>query len=135
MSKNICVIGSGFAGLSAACHLAKQGNNVTILEKNSQPGGRARFFEESGFRFDMGPSWYWMPDVFERFFGNFGKKPSDYYELIRLDPSYAVKFKDELIPIPAQMPEIEALFERIEAGSAKKLRQFLAQAEYKYQVG
>ncbi|MFT6940917.1 MAG: phytoene desaturase, partial [Cyclobacteriaceae bacterium] len=86
MSKNICVIGSGFAGLSAACHLAKQGNNVTILEKNSQPGGRARFFEESGFRFDMGPSWYWMPDVFERFFGNFGKKPSDYYELIRLDP-------------------------------------------------
>ncbi|REE05905.1 phytoene desaturase family protein [Marinoscillum furvescens] len=135
MSKNICVIGSGFAGLSAACHLAKAGNKVFVIEKNNTPGGRARQLELSGFTFDMGPSWYWMPDVFERFFTQFDKKPSDYYELLRLDPSYRVKFKDEIIDLPASMPELEALFESIETGSAQQLRRFLKQAEYKYQVG
>ena len=89
--KHVVVIGSGFAGLSAATHLADKGNcTVTLVEKNSSPGGRARKFEHQGFVFDMGPSWYWMPDVFESYFANFGKKPSDYYDLIRLDPSYAV---------------------------------------------
>ena len=135
MNKKICVIGSGFAGLSAACHLAQKGHQVTLLEKNSTIGGRARIYQDQGFTFDMGPSWYWMPDVFERFFSQFGKKPSDYYQLIRLDPSYGVKFKDELIPIPAQMSELEALFESIEPGSAKQLRDFLKQAAYKYEVG
>ncbi|MEO8886249.1 MAG: FAD-dependent oxidoreductase, partial [Mucilaginibacter sp.] len=78
-NRHIVVIGSGFAGLSAACALAKEGFKVTVIEKNSQPGGRASVWETDGFKFDMGPSWYWMPDVFENFFALFGKKPSDYY--------------------------------------------------------
>lgn len=135
MSKHIGVIGSGFAGLSAACHLAKEGNKVFILEKNSSPGGRARQLKLSGFTFDMGPSWYWMPDVFERFFNSFGKKPSDYYSLERLDPSYRVKFKDDFVDLPASMAELEELFDSIEPGSSVKLRKFLKQAAYKYEVG
>jgi phytoene desaturase len=135
MNERVGIIGSGFSGLSAACHLAKAGYDVTVLEKNSTAGGRARAFEAEGFTFDMGPSWYWMPDVFERFFAQFGKKPSDYYELIRLDPSYRVKFEDEHIDMPASMSELEALFESIEKGSGLKLRDFLAQAKYKYDVG
>ena len=90
--KKVVVIGSGFSGLAAACFLAKAGFDITVLEKNSSPGGRARKFEENGFVFDMGPSWYWMPDVFDRFFEQFGKKTSDYYDLVRLDPSYRVFF-------------------------------------------
>lgn len=135
MAKKVCVVGAGFAGLSAACHLAKAGNQVVLLEKNESVGGRARTLSLDGFNFDMGPSWYWMPDVFENFFGKFGKQPSDYYELVRLDPSYAVKFKDELINIPADMAAFEAMCESIEPGSAQQLRKFLKQAEYKYKVG
>lgn len=135
-SKNkVVVIGAGFSGLSCACHLAKRGYQVTILEKNEQPGGRARTYSEKGFTWDMGPSWYWMPDVFDKFFGEFGKKVSDYYQLDRLDPSYQVKFKNEVIDIPARMSELESLFESIEAGSSEKLKSFLKQAEYKYNVG
>ncbi|MFN8692118.1 MAG: phytoene desaturase family protein, partial [Cyclobacteriaceae bacterium] len=85
MAKKVGVIGSGFSGLSAACFLARDGYEVTVFEKNATPGGRARQFHEQGFTFDMGPSWYWMPGVFERFFQAFGKKPSDYYQLERLD--------------------------------------------------
>jgi phytoene desaturase len=134
--KHIIIIGAGFAGLSAACVLAKQGFKVTILEKNDQPGGRARVWEKDGFKFDMGPSWYWMPDVFENFFAMFEKKPSDFYELKRLDPAYRIYFgKDDILNVPAAMPQLESLFESIEAGSSTKLRRFLAQAEYKYKVG
>jgi phytoene desaturase len=132
----VIVIGSGFAGLSAACHLAKAGMEVTILEKNDSLGGRARQFSHEGFVFDMGPSWYWMPDVFEQFFAHFGKKVSDYYDLRRLDPSYNVWFgPDDCMPVPAQMADLEAMFERYEPGSAPRLRQFLREAGYKYQVG
>jgi phytoene desaturase len=132
----IAVIGSGFSGLSAAALLAKQGYDVCIYEKNDQAGGRARIWEKDGFRFDMGPSWYWMPDVFENYFALFGKKVSDFYELIRLDPGYRIYFsKEEVMDIPASMTELEQLFETYEAGSAAKLRDFLAQAAYKYQVG
>lgn len=135
-SKHIIVIGSGFAGLSAACILAKEGYKVTILEKNNQPGGRARVWEHNGFRFDMGPSWYWMPDVFENFFALFGKKTSDYYQLKRLDPGYRIYYSpNEILDVPANMAELEALFEQTEAGSSKALKEFLAQAEYKYKVG
>ena len=134
--KHIVVIGAGFAGLSATCVLAKAGFRVTVLERNDQPGGRARVWEQDGFKFDMGPSWYWMPDVFENFFALFGKKPQDFYELKRLDPAYRVYFdKDEVVDIPADMPELEILFESIEPGSSNKLKQFLAQAKYKYEVG
>ncbi|MDZ4678836.1 MAG: phytoene desaturase family protein [Saprospiraceae bacterium] len=134
--KKVVVLGSGFSGLSAACCLASKGFEVTVLEKNDCPGGRARQFEAEGFVFDMGPSWYWMPDVFDNFFALFGKKTADYYNLVRLDPSYQVFFgQNDRVEIPAQMEELENLFEKIEPGSAMKLRKFLAEAEYKYQVG
>ena len=135
MRKKAIVLGSGFAGLSAACFLAKQGMEVTILEKNNSAGGRARQFEAHGFVFDMGPSWYWMPDVFERFFGSFGKKVSDYYELVRLDPSYSVVWNNETWAIPADYDQLKRLFETIEPGSAGQLDAFMNEAEYKYGVG
>lgn len=133
---NIFVVGSGFAGLSAAATLAKKGHQVTILEKNAQPGGRARHFEVEGFTFDMGPSWYWMPGVFEEFYAEFGYKTEDFYELVRLDPSYRVYFgKDDYIDLPADYDSLRTLFESMEVGAADKLDQFLASAEYKYNVG
>jgi len=135
-NKKVIVIGAGFSGLAAAALMAKEGYDVTLLEKNDQPGGRARVWEKDGFRFDMGPSWYWMPDVFENYFALFGKKTSDFYELKRLDPGYRIYFgKEDLIDIPARINELEVLFESIEPGSAEKLRSFLAQAEAKYKTG
>lgn len=132
----IAVIGSGFSGLAAACCLAKSGYAVTVFEKNSTPGGRARKFESDGFVFDMGPSWYWMPDVFDNFFQSFGKKTSDYYQLERLDPSYRIFYsKEDVWDIPAGIPALSKLFERIEPGSSVNLLKFLNEGEYKYQVG
>ena len=133
--KKLVVIGSGFAGMSAATFMAKAGWDVTILEKNNMPGGRGRKFSENGFLFDMGPSWYWMPDVFERYFNLFGKKVSDYYELIRLNPSYRVYYNDDKLDIPADYNELKNLFESIEPGSGKQLDLFMDEALYKYQVG
>lgn len=134
--KHAVVIGSGFAGLSAATHLADNNFSVTLMEKNDSPGGRARKFSSEGFTFDMGPSWYWMPDVFEDYFSRFGKKTSDYYELVRLDPSYSVIYgEDDTLDIPANLTEFKALLEQIEPGAAAQLDKFLAQAKYKYQVG
>lgn len=135
MTKKVTIIGAGFSGLSAACYLAKQGCDVTVLEKHNQIGGRARRFEHNGFVFDMGPSWYWMPDIFEKFFADFGKKVSDYYELERLSPSYKVFYKNDEVEIPSKLEDLYALFESIEKGSGKKLEQFLKEAHYKYQVG
>lgn len=136
MAKKVIVIGSGFAGLSAATCLAQEGYDVTILEKNSTPGGRARQFVEQGFTFDMGPSWYWMPDVFEQYFAHFGKQPSDYYDLVRLDPSYSIFFgKDDIMKVPAKMGALYAMFEQYEPGSSANLKKFLKEAEYKYRVG
>ncbi|QMU29420.1 phytoene desaturase family protein [Adhaeribacter radiodurans] len=134
--KKVVVIGSGFAGLSAATNLAAKGFTVEVLEKNATPGGRARSFSENGFTFDMGPSWYWMPDVFEQYFRRFSKAPADYYDLVRLDPSYTVIFgPEDFMQVPAQMHRINALFESLEKGSSEALHRFLAQAAYKYQVG
>ena len=134
--KNICVIGSGFAGISAATYLANFGHNVFVLEKNSTHGGRARKFSSKGFTFDMGPSWYWMPDVFEKFFKDFDKDINDYINLKRLDPSYRVYFSnDEKIDIPADYESLRELFESFEEGSGLKLDEFLKQAEEKYKVG
>jgi phytoene desaturase len=136
LAKKIVVIGSGFAGLSAATALADKGYEVVVLEKNAVPGGRARKFEAEGFVFDMGPSWYWMPDVFEQYFGAFGKHPRDYYDLVRLDPSYSVYFgKDDVMDVPAQMDELYQMFEKYEPGSSKNLKKFLQEAKYKYDVG
>lgn len=135
MSK-ISIIGSGFSGLAAAAYLAKQGNAVTVLEKNAHIGGRARAFEENGFMFDMGPSWYWMPDAFETFFNNFGKTTSDYYDLKKLDPGFQIFFgKGEVIQIPDTKEELLELFESIEKGSGDKLNTFLKEGEFKYRVG
>ncbi len=134
--KSALVIGSGFAGLAAASTLAHQGFKVQLLEKNTMPGGRAREFETSGFRFDMGPSWYWMPGVFERYFQRFGHKVSDFYQLVRLDPSYRIYFaKDDYLDIPANIDGLYALFESLEKGSSAKLKKFMEEAEYKYEVG
>ncbi len=135
MSYKVTIIGSGFSGLSAACYLAKAGCQVTVLEKHDRVGGRARKFEKDGFTYDMGPSWYWMPDIFEKFFADFGKKPSDYYQLERLSPSYRVIYKDGPLDIPSNIHELYAMFERIEKGSGDKLKQFLKEAEYKYNIG
>lgn len=134
-NKKVIVIGAGFAGLSAATTLAQQGFDVTLLEKNKELGGRARKLEIDGFTFDMGPSWYWMPDVFENYFSQFNTTVAQQYDLIRLDPSYAVFFsKDEVVKIPANLNEFYQLFEKYEAGSSVQLKKFLAEAEYKYNV-
>lgn len=134
--KKVGVIGSGFAGLAAASCLAQKNYDVTIFEKNSSAGGRARKFEKDGFLFDMGPSWYWMPDVFEKYFALFGKKPSDFFDLHRLDPSYRVFFgKDDVWDIPAGEDQLCDYFEKIEKGSGAQLKQFLAEGKYKYEVG
>ena len=134
--KKVCVIGSGFSGLAASACLAKAGFAVTVLEKNAELGGRARKFEDQGFTFDMGPSWYWMPEVFEQFFNLFDKSASEFYTLVRLNPSYEVIFgKNDKIALPADFEELKKVFEEMETGSASKLETFLADAEYKYKVG
>jgi len=129
------IIGAGFAGLSAACFLAKAGYAVTVLEKQAGPGGRARQLQEQGFVFDMGPSWYWMPEVFERFFNCFGKQVSDYYQLQRLNPSYRVYWPDGEMDIPADYDTLQKIFEANEPGGAAQLDKFLKEAAYKYEVG
>lgn len=134
--KKVGVIGAGFSSLSAACYLAKAGFDVTILEKNDTLGGRARKRIIDGFTFDLGPSWYWMPDVFEKFYNDFGKQSSDFYELMRLSPSYKVFFEDnEQLAIPANLQEFYKMFEEIEPGSSVQLDKFLKEAKYKYEVG
>ncbi|GGA77479.1 phytoene dehydrogenase [Flavobacterium palustre] len=133
--KKITIIGSGFSALSAACYLAKSGHEVLVFEKNKTIGGRARQLKKDGFTFDMGPSWYWMPDVFERFFADFGKKTSDYYELIKLSPAYRVYFGvNEFIAIADNLDEIVSTFETIEKGSGKILREFMSEAQSNYDI-
>jgi len=135
MRKNIKIIGSGFSSLAAACYLAKEGNSVTIYEKNATVGGRARQLKRDGFTFDMGPTWYWMPDVFERFFADFGKTPQEYYTLIKLAPAYRVYFgKNDFLNIADSPDAIAATFESIEAGSGKVLMDFMAEAKSNYDI-
>ena len=152
--RSIAVIGSGFGGLSTACYLADAGANVTVLEKNEQLGGRASVREVDGFRFDMGPSWYLMPDVFERFFGQFGRRPEEYYELTHLDPHYRVFFKDSEVRSASNtragrddsiagdridlLPDREAnreTFESYEPGAGEALEEYLAEARRTYEIG
>lgn len=135
MTKTIAIIGSGFSALAASCYLAQQGNKVTIYEKNDTIGGRARQFKKDGFTFDMGPSWYWMPDVFERFFHDFSKKTSDYYQLIKLNPAYRVYFGiNDFINIYDNLEEIKSTFENIEKGSGTKLEVFINHAKSNYDI-
>ncbi len=135
MGKKAIVIGSGFAGMSAASFLAKAGWQVSLFEKHEQPGGRARLLKAGGFSFDMGPSWYWMPDVFERYFNQFGKKVSDYYTLHRLDPSYRVYWSDDHWDIPANYDSYKSILEKIEPGAGAALDKVMKEAAYKYEVG
>ncbi|MBC2840037.1 NAD(P)/FAD-dependent oxidoreductase [Robiginitalea sp. SC105] len=134
MQKKIAVIGSGFSALSASCYLAKKGYRVSLYEKNEQAGGRASQLQRDGFTFDMGPSWYWMPDIFEKFFADFGKTPADYYELNRLDPAYQIFFQDEPVTIGGGMDQICEEFERIEPGSSRPLRKFIGKARTNYDI-
>ncbi len=135
MSKNVSIIGSGFASLAASCYLAQAGCKVTVYEKSDRVGGRARQLKKEGFTFDMGPSWYWMPDVFERFFADFGKTPADYYELEKLNPAYQVLFgNNENIVIEDTLEKIYAAFEKEEAGSSAKLKKFIDQAQSNYNI-
>ncbi len=134
--EKIIVIGSGFSGLSAASFLAKEGYEVTVVEQHDQPGGRARKMKLGEFTFDMGPSWYWMPDVFERYFASFGTTTGHYYDLHRLDPSYRIYFQDgSHWNIPANLDDLGDLLEKYESGAARKLQAFLADAQKKYEVG
>ncbi len=134
MSEKVAIIGSGFAGLAAACYLAKDGFEVTLYEKNDTVGGRARRLVKDGFTFDIGPSWYWMPDIFERFFADFDKKPSDYYHLDKLNPAYAVVFEDETITIGDNLETIKQTFETKEKGSANQLQKFIDTAAENYDI-
>jgi phytoene desaturase len=132
----ISVIGAGFAGLSAAAYLSKAGHHVNVYDNNTEKGGRARQHIANGYTFDMGPSWYWMPEVFENFFNDFGAKASDFYEIEQLDPGFTVVFgKQDILNVPANYLELQALFESIEIGSAKQLTLFLNEASYKYRTG
>jgi phytoene desaturase len=134
-TKKIAVIGAGFAGLASACSLAHKGFDVTLLEKNHQTGGRGRAFQHQGYSFDMGPSWYWMPEIFEQFFNKFGKKVSDYYELQRLDPSYRVFFQEgDPLDVPAAYEEFKQMVESFEPGAGSKMDRFMAEAKIKYDV-
>lgn len=135
MKKNISIIGSGFSALAASCYLAKAGHQVTVFEKNESIGGRARQFKAEGFTFDMGPSWYWMPDVFERFFADFDKKTTDYYDLVKLSPAYNVYYgMNDCVSIADNLSEIEQTFESIEQGSGKHLSDFMAKAKSNYDI-
>lgn len=135
MKKNIKIIGSGFSALSAACYLAQSGHEVSVYEKNSSIGGRARQLKRDGFTFDMGPSWYWMPDVFDRFFGDFGFQTSDFYELIKLSPAYRVYFGiQDFVTIADNLSEITATFESIEKGSGAVLTKFINAAKSNYDI-
>ncbi|WP_395044850.1 phytoene desaturase family protein [Flavobacterium sp.] len=135
MKKEIIIIGSGFSALAASCYLAKSGNKVNIYEKNNTIGGRARQLKRDGFTFDIGPTWYWMPDVFERFFSDFNKKPSDYYELIKLSPAYQVYFGiNEFVTIADNLADIILTFESIEKGSGPKLESFMKEAQSNYNI-
>ena len=135
MTKTVSIIGSGFSSLAAACYLAKSGYTVTVFEKNSTIGGRARQLKKDGFTFDIGPTWYWMPDVFERFFSDFNKTPSDYYELDKLNPAYSVYFGiDDFITIEDTVDKISATFEKEEPGSSAKLKKFMTSAQTNYDI-
>ena len=134
MSKTVSIIGSGFSSLSAACYLAKSGFKVTVFEKNKTVGGRARQLRKDGFTFDIGPSWYWMPDIFDKFFADFGKKTSDFYQLDKLSPAYKIFFSDDSITIGDTMDKICVEFDRIEPGSSKHLRKFISDAQENYSI-
>ncbi|WP_313305181.1 phytoene desaturase family protein [Empedobacter sp.] len=136
MKKRIAIIGSGFSGLSASAYTAKEGHEVHVFEKHNQPGGRARQLKtEEGYVFDMGPSWYWMPDVIQDFFEDFGYTTSSFFELISLNPQFEMIFSDEKIDVPENFEALKETFEKIEKGAGFQLEKFMKSAKFKYEVG
>ncbi len=136
MNNKVVIVGAGFGGLSAASFLADEGLDVEVVEKNEQVGGRASVLEEDGFKFDMGPSWYLMPDIFERFFGKFDHEPEDYYSLTRLDPNYRIFFKDgDQMDVPADPKEAGKLFETYEDGAEEAFESYLQKSKETYEIG
>ncbi|BAV07477.1 phytoene desaturase [Filimonas lacunae] len=136
MRKKIAVIGSGFSGIAAAAYAAQAGNEVHVFEKNSTLGGRARqFTTDNGYTFDMGPSWYWMPDIIENFFTDFNTSAASYYQLVALNPQFEMVFDGEAMAIPERYEDLQLLFESIEPGAALQLDRFMKEAQYKYEVG
>ncbi|WP_435552165.1 phytoene desaturase family protein [Natrinema sp. CGMCC1.2065] len=134
--ESVVVIGSGIGGLSTACYLADAGADVRVIEKNEQLGGRASRLEKDGFRFDMGPSWYLMPDVFERFFAEFGRTPSEYYDLEHLDPHYRIFFKDgDRVDVTPDLERTKDVFEEYERGAGEALERYLEKSKENYEVG
>lgn len=134
--QSVSIIGSGISGLVASCFLARSGYDVTVYEKNTTIGGRARVLSQDGFTFDMGPSWYWMPDVYEDFFNQFGKSASDYYQLKQLDPGFQIIYSNtDVIKVPASAEQLRAVFEEREPGAARRLEKFLREAAFKYNIG
>ena len=133
--KKVSIIGGGFAGLSSAAFLAKKGFDVTLVEKNVDIGGRARLFKKEGYSFDMGPSWYWMPEIFENFFNELGYKTEDIYDLKKLDPGFKIIFNDKVIDLPANWTEVCKIFDKYEENGAYKLNEFMKDAEKKYTIG
>ncbi|MNK48477.1 zeta-carotene-forming phytoene desaturase [compost metagenome] len=134
--KTIAIIGAGISGLSTAAYVAQGGNKVHVYEKHSQPGGRARQFRtENGYVFDMGPSWYWMPDIIDGFFKDFGHNATDFYDLVSLNPQFEMIFEDGSIEVPESYEDLKALFDTLEIGTGKKLDMFMKSAKYKYKVG
>jgi phytoene desaturase len=136
MTAHTGIIGAGFAGLAAANVLASAGHDVHVFEKHSTPGGRARQWVSQGFTFDMGPSWYWMPDVFDRFFQRFGRRTEELYDLRRLDPAFTIFFgQEDVMHVPAEYDALREMFEEREKGTAAELDRFMREAELKYKVG
>src|SRR5690606_31017743 len=134
MGRKIAVIGSGISGLSAAAYSAQDGNEVHVFEKNNEIGGRARQFTQQGYTFDMGPSWYWMPDIIDNFFQDFGHQASDFYELVSLNPQFEMVVTDEVVAVPQDMKELKSLFERLEPGSGRRFGDFMQDAKYKSDI-
>ena len=135
MPKEVLVIGSGLAGMSCATYLAKENYKVKVVEKNASYGGRLQSFSQDGFTFDAGPSWYWMPDLFDSYFNDFGKKTADFYKLTRLDPGYRIYFNEkEYLDVSENLDTLKEKFEKIESGSGQSLQNYLDDAGEKYRV-
>lgn len=135
--QSIIVIGAGYGGMSAAARLAHAGYAVTVFEKNDQPGGRASVLKQDGFTFDLGPSWYMMPELFDDLFTSCGRSRDDYYSLTRLDPSYRVFFEQDqsVSDVSADIDAVITLFESWESGAGVRFKQYLADVETMYEVG
>lgn len=133
IKKKMIVIGGGISGLCVAALLGKDGFEVTLLEKNKNLGGRMGVWKHKGFVFDTGPSWYLMPEVMENFFQKFNKKPSDYYLLKKLSPSYRAYFQDnDYIDIESNIKKAKRIFDTFEENGGQKLEKYLAQSKELY---